>query len=148
MIRQPLPRALCGAVMAMARPRRPEGEARAVREAAAMISTETGLTSARALGKEIANRVTAALLDDAQNDPAAVLPSLASGDPIARLAFDDRYAAGDELAGQFRDRMLAAFGSYIPPIFQQKVQRNEATNLLRKTLISRYIRHINSSYQA
>ena len=119
-----MPRALRGPVMAMARPRRPASEARAVREAADMVRADTGLTSAKALGREVAARVTAALLDDAQHDPgAASLSGLANSDPIATLAFTQDDAAVDEFAASFRDRMLTLFGTFIPPIFQQEVQR-------------------------
>lgn len=137
-----LPRALVGPVMGMARPARPDGEVRAVHAAASRIQSETGLTSARALGREIAERVTAALLEDAQNDPAAILPGLVSRDPIAMLAFAPGIAAVDELAERFRDRMLAAFGSFIPPAFQHEAQRRAAANTLCRTLAERYARHL------
>lgn len=137
-----LPRALRGPILAMARPSRPAAEVQAVREAAAAIRAETRMTSARALGREIAERVTAAMLDDAQNDPAAILPGLAGRDPIAKLAFAQGVGAVDELAERFRDRMLAAFGTFIPPIFQQEVQRRDAARELRATLAERYTRQL------
>lgn len=136
-----LPRALSGRVLVMARPSRPAEEVRAVREAAAAIRDSTCLASARALGREIADRVTAAMLDDAQNDPAAILPGLTRDDPIAVLAYAPGLAA-DELAERFRDRMLANFGIAIPAAFQQEVQRRDAARELRVTLVERYARHL------
>jgi hypothetical protein len=127
--------------MAMARPSRPAAEVRAVREAAASIRASTGLTSARALGREIAERVAVAMLDDAQADPDLILPGL-PGDPISALAFAPGIAAVDELAERFRDRMLANFGAAIPPIFQQEVQRRDAAHDLRTSLAVRYARHL------
>ena len=140
-----IPRALRSPVMAMARPRRPAAEVRAVCAAAAAIRAETGMTSARALGREIAERVTAAMLDDAKNDPAAIFPSFAGDDPIAVLAFGHDIGAVAELAERFRDRTLAAFGTFIPPIFQQEVQRRDAARELRATLAERYTRHLRLS---
>jgi hypothetical protein len=126
----------------MARPRRPAAEVRAVCAAAAAIRAETGQTSARALGREIAERVTAAMLDDTLNDPAAILPGLAGGDPIVALAYREGIAAADELAARFRDRMLANFGISITPPFQQEVQRRDAARELQATLAERYTRHL------
>lgn len=137
-----LPRALVGPVMGMARPRRPASEVQAVRDAATAIRAETGLTSAKALGGEIASRVTAALLDDAQSDPAGIMSGFASGNPIFVLAFGHDQAAVDDLAERFRDRMLALFGTFIPPIFQQENQRRAAANDLCVTLAERYARHL------
>lgn len=140
-----LPRALRGPVMAMARPRRPACEAQAVQQAAAEIHASTGLSSARALGREIAARVTAAMLDDARSDPAAILPGLATGDPVAALGFAPGIGAVDELAERFRDRMMANFGISITPPFQQEVQRREAACDLRATLAERYTRHLRTA---
>lgn len=137
-----IPRALVGQVMAMARPRRPAAEAATVRVAAAVIQSETGLNSARALGREIAERVTSAILDDARNDPSAILPCIANGDPFSMLAFTQDDAAVDELAVRFRDKMLVLFGAYIPPTFQQEVQRRAAAYELCKILANRYAKKL------
>jgi hypothetical protein len=90
----------------------------------------------------IAERVTEAMLDDAQNDPAAILPGLTRGDPIVALAYRPGIAAADELAERFRDRMLANFGLSMPAVFQQEVQRRDAASALRSTLAERYTRHL------
>jgi hypothetical protein len=52
-----LPRALMGSVMCMARPARPRSEAAAVREAASVISAETGLKLGAPISRAIARRV-------------------------------------------------------------------------------------------
>lgn len=85
------------------------------------------------------------MLDDAGSDPAAILPGLTSGDPIAALAFAPGIGAVDDLAARFRDRMLAVFGCFIPPLFQQEVQRRDAAHELRSTLAERYTRHLRSA---
>lgn len=52
-----IPRALRSPVIAMARPSRPPNESRAVREAAAVVRAETGLTAADPVASIIAARV-------------------------------------------------------------------------------------------
>jgi len=118
-----------------------------VREAADAIRASTGLSSARALGREIAERVTATMLDDAQNDPAAILPGLTRRDPIAMLAFGQGIGAVDDLAASYRDRMLANFGVGIVVEFQQRLLRRDAAQDLRATLAERYARHLRNGFQ-
>lgn len=138
-----LPRALVGAVMGMARPRRPASEVQAVRDAAAAIRAEMGLTSAKALGREVAKRVTDQMLADSEHDPMeAILSGLIDCDPIATLASSPELGTLDELAELFRDRMLSHFGLFIPPQFQQQVQRRSASLRFRATLSERYAKHL------
>ena len=56
-----IPRALRSPVFAMARPSRPPIESRAVREAAAMVRAETGVTAADPIASTIAARVVEAM---------------------------------------------------------------------------------------
>lgn len=137
-----LPRALRSPVMGMARPRRPMAEIAAVREAAKSIRADTMLTSAQALGREIARRVVDLLLDDERNDPAAALTGIAARDPIAALAFAEGFAAADELAPAFWDQMKANYGISIAAEFQQTGIRRSAATALSLTLAERYARHL------
>jgi hypothetical protein len=58
-----------GQVRCMARPRRPRAESQAVRQAAAIVRSETGLTSAKALSREIAARVVKEFMHELEADP-------------------------------------------------------------------------------
>jgi len=100
------------------------------------------LMSAKAISREIAKRVTEALLDDARNDPALNLPGIVRGDPFATLAFGQSVGAIDELAVSFHGRMLARFGTFIPPLFQQEVQLRDAAKEVQSRLRGRYARHL------
>lgn len=73
-------------------------------EAAAAICATTGLSSARALGREIAEQATAAMLDDARNDPAAILPA-----PVSKWA--QRRDAARHLQMHLSARYARLFGT-------------------------------------
>lgn len=137
-----VPRALRSPVIAMARPRRPLAEIAAVRQAAETIRADTRVTSAQALGREITRRVINLLLDDQCNDPAAALTGIAARDPIATLAFAEGFAAADELAPMFWDRIESSFGVSIAAEFQQRKIRKDAAFALRKVLTERYARQL------
>lgn len=64
-----LPRAIVGSIRCMARPRRPAEEGKAVCAAAAIVTQETGLTSARAVSREIAARVVSEFMRQLEADP-------------------------------------------------------------------------------
>ena len=129
--------------MAMARPRRPQAEIAAVREAADHIRAQTGLTSAKSVGREVAKRVVDLILDDQRNDPASVLSSIAARDPVAMLAFSEGFAACDELAPLYWDRVQSNFGISTAPEFQQELLRRAAASDLLEVIAGRYARQIN-----
>ncbi|WP_395622148.1 hypothetical protein [Sphingomonas daechungensis] len=93
----------------MARPRRPEAEARLVREAAAIVRIEKGLTSAKALSREIAKIVVNELKHEIEGDELDLAFSAVErklvGSPFLRLASCERI---DTIA-EFVDRRVERF---------------------------------------
>lgn len=142
----PLPRALIGPVMAMARPARPEAEITAVRAAAVLIERETGLTSPPIVAREIAARVVAAMLADIDRvDEISIalaafeqqlLPS-----PIVTLAtcpeIDTLEAYVERRVSHLRSRC----GRYLT-LAQQCEERNAIVAELGGGLAARYLRHL------
>lgn len=119
-----------------------------VREAAEAIRADTRLSSAQALGREIARRVIDLLLDDESNDPAAALTGIAARDPIATLAFAEGFAAADELVPIFWGRVQTSYGVGIIPEFQQMAVRKSAASCLMVTLAERYSRQLRKTAMA
>lgn len=113
-----------------------------MREAAEAIRADTTLTSAQALGREIARRVINLLLDDDRNDPAGALTGIAARDPIEMLAFAEGFAAADELAPKYWERVKSVYGIGVVPQFQLRATRQSAAADLRKTLSARYSKQI------
>lgn len=139
------PRAIVGGVRCMARPRRPEAEARAVREAAKIVRAETGLTSVLALGREIADRVAAELVSDLDADPldhafAAIERDLLNS-PFQRLATCPTIdTATDFLTLRF-EKMRARNGRYLSPE-EQRRERDAILRHLSDKLARRYSKHL------
>lgn len=109
-----------------------------MRAAADTLRADSGATSARALGQAIAERVIAQMLEDARHDPGEVrLSALGDMDPFGALAI----STSDELAERLWDRMRA-FGTFIPPAFQQEAQRHRLANEMHALLAERYAKHL------
>ena len=139
------PRALVGPVMCMARPRRPEAEARAVREAAEIVRAETGLTSAKAISREIAARVVPALMSELEGDPlelalAAIERDLI-GSPFQRLASCPEIDTASLFVEMRVERVRARCGRYLTEA-EQDTERRALLGQLRLTLAARYDRHV------
>jgi hypothetical protein len=142
------PRAIVGQVRCMARPRRPYAEAQAVREAALIARAETGLTSAKALSREIARRVVVELMADLEADPldlafAAIERDLLQS-PFQRLAS----CPDINLAAEFVKRRTKSVedrqGRYLSPP-EQAAERRAIESDLRDALAKRYDRQLRTS---
>lgn len=125
----------------MARPRRPEAEAQAVREAAEIVRRETGLTSAKATSREIAARVVAELMHEIDGDPldlafAAIERSLI-GSPFHRLASCPKINTAADFVERRVERLQARSGRYLSPA-EQANERAEIMHELRGVLANRY----------
>ena len=113
------PRALSGPVMNMARPRRPAAEVHFVHEGAAILRAQTGLTSAKAQSREIARRVSAALLIQVEMDPLdlafAAIEGNGAGCPFQQLAADPEIDTVAEFTDRRVERLRSRAGRYLPP---------------------------------
>ena len=144
------PRAIVGQICCMARPRRPRAEAEAAREAAAIVEAESGLTSAKALSREIAARVVNEFLHELEADPldlafAAIERELLRS-PFRRLAS----CPDIDLASEFVKRRMKAVedrqGRYLSTA-EQAAERRAILSTLTSLLAGRYdrqLRHIRS----
>jgi hypothetical protein len=116
-----------------------------VRAAAAIVRSETGLTSAKALGREIAARVTVELLKELDGDPldlalAAIERDLI-GSPFQRLASCpdiDTVALFVELRVE---QVRARSGRYLSPL-EQTAERNRIAQTINLKLAARYDRSL------
>lgn len=114
-----LPRALRGPVRCMARPARPNAEAKMVREAGETVRTETGLRSARAVSREIARRVGVELLRRHESDELdaamAALEHQIVGSPFQRLASDPDINTEAEFVARRVARFAARSARHLSP---------------------------------
>jgi hypothetical protein len=129
----------------MARPRRPDAEARAVREAAEAVKAETGLTSAKALSREIARRVVVELVKELEADPLdlslAAIERTLLGSPFQRLASCPDIDTASEFVERRVKRLRARCGGDLLPAEQAR-ERDEVAAELRASLAHRYDRHL------
>lgn len=140
---KPWPRALSGPVMGMARPRRPEAEADAVRAAAEIVRRETGLSSAKAISQEIAARVIRELMTEIEGDPlelalAAVERDLI-GAPVQRLASCPDINTISEFVQRRMKRVEDRQGRYLSQA-EQVAERHAIAAEMRPVLAGRYDR--------
>ncbi|WP_281824873.1 hypothetical protein [Sphingobium sp. BS19] len=141
-----LPRALCMPVMAMARPRRPQSEADAVREAAQLVRQDMPDASIPAVAEEIAIRVVAELIEEidiTNDDPFAtaldaIRQSLVKS-PIRQLAtcpYIDTMAVYRNLWG----RKVSSIAGRILSLTEQAQMRTATKMEIRLKLHGRYLR--------
>jgi hypothetical protein len=125
----------------MARPRRPEAEAQAVREAAEIVRAETGLTSARAISREVARRVSLVFMADLEADPLdqafAAIDRATTSSPFQRLASCPDINIASEFVKLRLKAVEARQGRYLSPQHQEVELRQIAENL-RNILTGRY----------
>lgn len=139
------PRALVGPIRCMARPARPRSEACAVREAAQIVRAETGLTSAKALSREIAARVVSELLNELEGDPldlafAAIERDLLRS-PFQRLASCPEIDTAAEFVERRVERLRARSGRRLSDAEDDSERRAIADELMR-LLSGRYDRQL------
>jgi hypothetical protein len=132
----------------MARPRRPAAEAQAVRAAAKIVRAETGLTSARAVSREIARRVVAEFFADLDADPldlafAAVERELLRS-PFQRLASCPHINLSAEFVERRSRRIEQRHGRYLSPA-RQFEERAAIAAEMREALRNRYDRQLRRS---
>jgi hypothetical protein len=125
----------------MARPRRPALETEAVHEAAAIVKAETGLTSAKAVSREIAARVVKEFLHELEADPLD-LAFAAIERELLRSPFQRLASCPDiNLASEFVKRRMKAVedrqGRYLSPA-DQAAERQAILNEISDLLAGRY----------
>ncbi|QNP46065.1 hypothetical protein H9L14_01975 [Sphingomonas sediminicola] len=129
----------------MARPRRPDAEAHAVREAAKIVRAETGLTSAKGIGGEIAARVVPAVMREIEGDAlelalAAIERDLI-GSPFQRLASCPEIDTASLFVERQVERLRARSGRYLSPT-EQLVERQTIAAEVTDVLAARYDRQL------
>lgn len=144
-----LPRALIGPVMAMARPARPAAEIAAVWEAARLVRRETGISSLPALAREIAARVTTAMLADIErvdelSIALAAIEQQMLPSPIVTLATCPDIETLDAYVERRVMRLRARSGRYLS-LAQQVDEREAVVADMRGGLAARYLRHLRSA---
>jgi hypothetical protein len=136
--------------MNMARPPRPRSEAQLVREAAAIVRGETGATSARALSREVAIRVTAELMKEIEGDPVdlalAAIERDLIGSPFHRLASCPEIDTASLYVELRVDRLRARSGRFLS-LGGQAAERALIISALTATLAGRYDRHLRRSHK-
>lgn len=139
------PRALCGPVMNMARPRRPSTEAQLVREAAAVVRAETRLTSAKGQSREVARRVVIELMKEVEADELSALMAAIehrlSGSPFQRLASCPNIDTASLFVELQVERVRARSGRYLSPE-AQAAERRALMREVEAALSGRYDRHL------
>lgn len=143
------PRALCGPVLGMARPRRPFNEIGAVQEAANLLRRELGPISAKAISRIVASRVVQLMLDDIeQSDPlVAALTAIEqrySPSPFLTLATCPEIDTAAQFVSRRVGRLQARSGRYLTPAGQTR-EREEIADETRMHLAERYARHLRQS---
>jgi hypothetical protein len=141
-----IPRALCGPVLAMARPSRPASETRAVREAAAIVATEMPSASPPAIAREIARRVAEATIADIEHDDPVSLALAALGQtlmpsPITTLATCPEIDTASIFVEWRITRLRGRSGRYLAA-WEQAVEKTAIIAELEDKLAHRYLRHI------
>jgi hypothetical protein len=144
------PRALAGPVMNMARPARPHSEAQLVREAAAIVARETGLTATQPIARIIARRVVDEFMTDLSRGDDPLLVALAAleqrCDPSPFIALAT--SCDTDLAGEFVEkrvvRLRARIGRALT-VTEERGEIDEIASALRAKLEGRYARHIRAS---
>ncbi|MGN6156272.1 MAG: hypothetical protein ACTHN4_11160 [Sphingomicrobium sp.] len=144
---KPWPRAIMGRVYCAGRPARPEAEGRAVREGAALIAKESGLTHAEPIARLLAAQVReelAAFVAEG-NDPLSeslgdmrrkLFPS-----PAARLATDPDVNTLSLYVEARLERVRDRSGAYLSPDMD-KAERAAILDDIRDKLARRYLRHM------
>lgn len=142
------PRSVAGAVNGMARPARPPAEAQAVREAAAIVRQETGLTAVSAISREIARRVTADLTtfieQDADDPMAAALEQVRlslNPCPFHTLATDPEIDTLGLFITRRTENLVNRAGRYLSAQ-DQYTEQIRICETIHALLTSRYMREL------
>lgn len=141
-----LPRALCGPVWAMGRPRPPTAEIVAVRQAAALVRQSGGPMTPPQVAREIAARVVAAMLADLERtEPLqialAALEQRVAPSPITTLATCPEIDSASEFVERRVEGVRSRHGRYLRPD-EQKAERGAIAREVRSLLKLRYLRHL------
>lgn len=116
-----------------------------MRDAAAIVRDETGLTSARALSREVARRVTAELMKEVEGDELdAVMAAIEHrliGSPFQRLASCPEIDTASLLVELQVERVRARCGRYLSPA-EQAAERHALMGEIEIVLTGRYDRHL------
>lgn len=142
------PRALCGPVLGMARPRRPLAEIGAVREAASIVQGEGQVASAKAVSRQIAQRVIKLMLADLEeDDPLAIslaaLEERFAPTPFRTLATSPDIDTVSDFVAMRVQRLRARSGRYLLPPAQAR-ERDQVVAEMIYLLATRYARHLQS----
>lgn len=139
-----LPRAICGLPMAMARPSRPQLEAQAVREAAALVSG-----SIQAKARAVAAQVVAELMLELERGDDPIMQALAELElqtkpgPVVRLATCPEIDTAAAFIERQIARLRARGGRYLAA-HDQRAEIAAIAAEVEVVLTGRYARHLRS----